>query len=209
VFNPPAALFQKVLNVLMVWLLAGNLIFLSFYIISSDSADVRQLPALALGVVKKISDIRAFIRPADAKRYPVITAHAVSPAAAIPVPVTLASAALKPPVMTAGNSYAWGNCTWWAAKRRAQVDFPIPNSWGNAATWARRAAADGYAVDQTPSPGAIMYFPSRGYLGHVAFVESVSPDGSWLISEMNVRGLGVVSYQTLPAAAAANYNFIH
>lgn len=110
-----------------------------------------------------------------------------------------------------GDDYAWGNCTWWAAMRRSQIGEPIPNSWGNAATWATRAQADGYLVDNTPSYGAIMQTPyvDNG-LGHVAFVESVNPtDGSWTISEMNVEGLDVVDYKTLSAADAANYNFIH
>jgi surface antigen len=46
-------------------------------------------------------------------------------------------------------------------------------------------------------------------LGHVAFVESVSLDGTWNISEMNVLGLDVVDYKSMPASAAADYNFIH
>jgi len=110
-----------------------------------------------------------------------------------------------------GDNYDWGNCTWWTDMRRSQIGEPIPNSWGNAATWAIRAQADGYIVDRTPTYGAIMQIPNvDNGLGHVAFVESVSAaDGSWTISEMNVQGLDVVDYKTLPAAAAAGYNFIH
>jgi surface antigen len=110
-----------------------------------------------------------------------------------------------------GDYYAWGNCTWWAAMRRSQISEPIPNSWGNAATWASRAQADGYLVDHTPSYGAIMQIPNvDDGLGHVAFVESVNPTGgSWTISEMNVKGLDVVDNQTLTAAEASDYNFIH
>ena len=110
-----------------------------------------------------------------------------------------------------GDNYDWGNCTWWADMRRSQIGEPIPNSWGNAATWAVRAQADGYQVDHTPTYGAIMQIPNvDNGLGHVAFVESVNPtDGSWTISEMNVQGLDVVDYKTLSAADAAGYNFIH
>jgi surface antigen len=109
-----------------------------------------------------------------------------------------------------GDYYDWGNCTWWVAIRRSQIGEPIPNSWGNAATWASRAQADGYLVDHTPSYGAIMQTPfvDNG-LGHVAFVESVNSDGSWTISEMNVKGLDVVDYRTLSLIEAAGYNFIH
>jgi surface antigen len=109
-----------------------------------------------------------------------------------------------------GDNYAWGNCTWWVFILRSQISEPIPNSWGNAATWAVRAAADGYLVNDTPSYGAIMQIADvDGGLGHVAFVESVNPDGSWTISEMNVKGLDVVDQKTLSAEDAEDYSFIH
>ena len=110
-----------------------------------------------------------------------------------------------------GDNYAPGNCTYWVYARRAQVGLPIPNSWGNADTWAFYAGIAGYTVDHTPSQYAIMqssvdtvYGP-----GHVAFVESVDPDGTWNISEMNAVGLYIVDHKAMPASAAANYNFIH
>jgi len=109
-----------------------------------------------------------------------------------------------------GDLYAWGNCTWWVSIRRSQINDPIPNTWGNAATWAERAADDGYVVDHIPSYGAIMQISNvDGGLGHVAFVESVDPDGTWHISEMNVLGLDVVDYKANPPSLAQNYNFIH
>lgn len=110
----------------------------------------------------------------------------------------------------AGDTYAYGNCTYWAAMRRIQVGEPIPNSWGNAADWALNAILSGYKVDQQPTQYAIMQTPnSAGGLGHVAFVESVDPDGTWHISEMNAVGFDEVDYRTLPAAAAKRYSFIH
>jgi surface antigen len=106
--------------------------------------------------------------------------------------------------------YAWGNCTWWVSIRRSQTSEPIPNSWGNAATWAYYAAHDGYLVDHTPTYGSIMQTSAVDHgLGHVAFVESVEPNGTWTISEMNVLGLDVVDYKSMPAAAASGFNFIH
>jgi surface antigen len=108
-----------------------------------------------------------------------------------------------------GDYYAWGNCTWWVAMRRDQIGEPIPNSWGNAATWAERAANDGYTVNDTPAYGSIMQISTVDHgLGHVAFVESVDPDGTWNISEMNVLGLDIVDDKSMPAAAAAQYSFI-
>jgi hypothetical protein len=89
--------------------------------------------------------------------------------------------------------------------------YPIPKSWGNAASWATRAQADGYVVDHSPSPGAIMQISNvdKG-LGHVAYVESVnSTNGEWTISEMNVKGYDIVDVKTLSAGDAVSYNFIH
>jgi surface antigen len=109
------------------------------------------------------------------------------------------------------DTYDWGNCTYWAALLRQQAKNPIPNTWGNAATWALNARLGGYLVDQTPSPGAIMQISNvdKG-LGHVAYVESVdTATGAWTISEMNVKGLDIVDTKTLPASAALDYNFIH
>lgn len=174
-------------------------------------------------LTNKATDLHAIIHPADYMEVPVIgalppmqlvRAPAAQPVASIttPPPAPPAPAPAPPPAVnfSGANLYAAGNCTWWAAARRAETGHPIPNSWGNAASWARRATQDGYAVDHTPSTGAIMQTANsaRG-LGHVAFVESVDPDGTWHISEMNVIGLGAVDHKAMPPAAAASYNFIH
>ena len=109
------------------------------------------------------------------------------------------------------DTYAFGNCTYWVSLLRAQINEPIPNTWGNASTWASRAAKDGYLVDQDPSYGAIMQISTvdKG-LGHVAFVESVNPTtGAWTISQMNVVAWNEVNEETYPALAAQQFNFIH
>ena len=94
--------------------------------------------------------------------------------------------------------------------RRYQIDDQIPDNWGNATDWAYNARADGYMVDHHPTPGSIMQLSGVDYgLGHVAFVESVDPDGTWHISEMNVEGLDVVDDRAMSASAAADYYFIH
>ena len=107
--------------------------------------------------------------------------------------------------------YDYGECTYWAALRRIQINEPIPNTWGNAITWAQRARRDGYIVNHTPSYGAIMQDSNAlGGLGHVAFVENVNPlSGSWTISEMNRVGWDELDQRTLSATAALKYNFIH
>lgn len=110
-----------------------------------------------------------------------------------------------------GDTYAWGNCTYWAFALRLEAGDPIPTTWGNAATWTPRAVADEYVVDHTPSVGAIMQTAdSAGGLGHVAYVTNVdSTSGEWTISEMNVKGLDVVDIRIMPASDDASYNFIH
>lgn len=181
-------------------------------------------------------NVNTYIKTADYVHVPVIGppadpsvpgAIAVTPALAVkaspvaqpvpaPAPATPTVAAAPPAIATPPirfntlNTYAHGNCTWWAANRRAEVGDPIPNSWGNAATWASRAARDGYTVDHHPSPGAIMQTPySAGGLGHVAYVEGVDTDGTWHISEMNAIGFNEVDRKAECPSAAANYNFIH
>lgn len=110
----------------------------------------------------------------------------------------------------AGDLYDYGNCTYWAAMRRIQIGEPIPENWGNAADWMTNALFSGYKVDQTPTKYAIMQTPlGANGLGHVAFVESVDPNGAWHISEMNVVGFDEVDYKAMPAAAAKSYSFIH
>lgn len=84
---------------------------------------------------------------------------------------------------TYSNTYAPGNCTWYVASMKQ-----IPDSWGNANTWAERAAADGVTVSAEPITGAIAT-TTRGWLGHVAVVRAVQGD-QVLIDEMNVVGLG-------------------
>lgn len=109
------------------------------------------------------------------------------------------------------DEYAYGNCTYWVALKRIQIGRPIPNTWGNAITWAIRAQQDGYLVNHTPTVGSIMQDPNAlGGLGHVAFVEKVNPiNGDWTISEMNRVGWDEVDQRIMPALAALKYNFIH
>lgn len=85
--------------------------------------------------------------------------------------------------MTAGNRYAFGNCTWYVYERRVQLGLPVGSFWGNANTWAAYAASAGIPVSGMPTPGSIMQ--NGGGYGHVAVVESVNPGVSITISEMN------------------------
>ncbi len=105
--------------------------------------------------------------------------------------------------------YAYGNCTYWVALLRKQVNEPIPNTWGNANTWAIRAKQDGYIINHTPTLYSIMQ-TSIAPLGHVAFVTNVNLIAkTWTISEMNVIGWDMVDSKTMPINQAKNYDFIH
>ena len=184
-------------------------------------------------LVSNTNVMASVFRPTDSSKVPVIHAVAYKPVAIVkpvakPTPPVTPPAQLAPappqlPVATvaaaadrslsaakANDLYAWGNCTWWVFIKRYEIGDPIPNSWGNATNWAYAASLDGYVVDHHPTPGSIMQISGVDYgLGHVAFVESVDPDGTWHISEMNVLGLDVVDNKAEPASAAANYRFIH
>lgn len=94
---------------------------------------------------------------------------------------------------SSGNTYAPGNCTWYAKSRRAD----LPNSLGNANTWYARAAALGWNVGDLPKKGAVAT-STGGKLGHVAYVEGVSLDGQYVtISEMNRSGLYSMNTRTV------------
>jgi surface antigen len=101
------------------------------------------------------------------------------------------------------NGYDYGYCTWYVATQIA-----IPSNWGNANTWAYYAALSGWTVSSTPRVGAIAQ-TSRGYEGHVAMVQDVSPDGSQvLIRDMNgIAGWGRVGVAWEPTSRFEHYIF--
>ncbi len=107
-----------------------------------------------------------------------------------------------------GNGYDYGYCTWWAAQQRLNHGQPMPTNLGDAWSWKYRAPAAGLSVSGTPVAGAIIWF-NMAYPGHVGYVESVNADGSITISEMNMRGWGVVDRQTISPDQFGNYAFIN
>jgi LysM repeat protein len=83
-----------------------------------------------------------------------------------------------------------GWCTWYVATKRNVT-------WrGDAGFWYQNASAAGYPVGPTPKVGAIMV-TWESYLGHVAYVESVNADGSWVVTEMNYVAFDVISTRTI------------
>lgn len=108
-----------------------------------------------------------------------------------------------------GGPYAAGQCTQWAWYMWQQDGRMVPSNWGNANTWGARAAAEGYQVDHTPEAGAIVQ-SSSSYYGQVGYVETVNPDGSIIITEMNYAHIPYqVTRSTIPAAYVADFLYIH
>lgn len=90
------------------------------------------------------------------------------------------------------NGYDYGYCTWYVASR-----ISVPSNWGNANTWDNYARiTPGWVVSTVPKAGAIAQSDAMSWLGHVAYVEAVSPDGSQIkYSDMNgLAGWGRVGY---------------
>jgi LysM repeat protein len=92
------------------------------------------------------------------------------------------------PYPATGFPVGW--CTYYVATKRNVT-------WrGDAGWWYQNAAAQGYAVGSTPKPGSIMV-TWESYLGHVAYVESVNADGSWVVTEMNWVSFDVIDERTI------------
>lgn len=94
------------------------------------------------------------------------------------------------------DGFPYGQCTYYAALRR-NVTWS-----GNAGVWFD--AANGTRPEgHVPVIGSLVVFHT-GWFGHVAYVEQVNPDGSFVVSEMNYYanggGWGRVDHRTITAA---------
>ena len=101
------------------------------------------------------------------------------------------------------NHFPWGQCTYYVASRRN-----VPWN-GDAWMWFGNARAAGYATGSSPKVGAMMVTWESRYYGHVALVEAVYGDGSYLISEMNYRGLGIVDQRHIIPGQVPLIGFIY
>jgi surface antigen len=100
------------------------------------------------------------------------------------------------------NGYTSGYCTSYVASK-----LPIPSGWGNAKAWPANAEADGYAVNEQPTPGSVIVTSESRY-GHVGVVEKVT-DNYIEISEMNYSAFGVVSSRVIDLGSSVIKGFIH
>jgi surface antigen len=193
----------------------GGILALGFGIVSSSPHAPITVAAAstvtALPLSSPVSDLDELIvrrSPAVAMIY----VEATPPPATTPAPIRtplvarpLSQARANPPpsravgpVSGAANGFTYGYCTWWVAHKRY-----IP--WrGNAAQWWWNARAFGAAEGSAPQAGAVMVMGVSGTSpeGHVAYVESVNPNGSFVVSEMNWWGVpgggwGRVDYRTV------------
>ena len=114
---------------------------------------------------------------------------------------------------SAGNAYAWGQCTWYVKS----VASWAGNHWGNGGQWGASAAAEGFTVNHTPSVGSIVvvaggqnfggWTAAAGY-GHVAYVVGVS--GNSITVQQGGTGFsnpGGPNTQTV--SGASNFTYIH
>lgn len=129
-----------------------------------------------------------------------------------PVHVSQTSYSGLKSISNAGNLYTDGQCTYYAFNRRAELGKPIGSLWGNASNWAASASQAGFSVNNSPEVGAVFQSgPGQngaGGYGHVGIVESVNPNGTLTVSEMNWNGgVNVKSYRTI--YNPSSYNYIH
>jgi surface antigen len=110
-----------------------------------------------------------------------------------------------PPQVPLHDGFPYGQCTYYVATRRAV------NWSGNAINW-WRAARSKRPEGKVPIQGAIVVF-NIGWVGHVAYVEHVNLDGTFMISEMNYHadggGWGRVDYRTISVSDQSIVGFIY
>lgn len=118
--------------------------------------------------------------------------------AGIADPAGSTSASISSQAAVAG--WPWGQCTWYAALRRAEMGEPVTWS-GDARQWLANAAAEGKPTASMPVPGEIVVYRRGGpydpRYGHVAMVVAVTPT-SYTVSEANYYGLGVIDMRSIP-----------
>ncbi|MGT2751386.1 CHAP domain-containing protein [Streptococcus orisasini] len=83
-----------------------------------------------------------------------------------------------------GNAYTKGGEAWYIYNRSAQLGKIISSNWGRADEWVTKAQQEGYAIGNVAEVEAIAYFEDVNKNGHLAFVEYVNSDGSFIVSEM-------------------------
>jgi surface antigen/LysM repeat protein len=103
---------------------------------------------------------------------------------------------------SSNSGFPYGQCTYYVSTKR-KVDWS-----GDAWMWFRNARGAGRPEGRTPVAGSIVVMWGS-WVGHVAYVEQVYPDGSFRISEMNVRGVGVRDERVVTVSSIDLIGFIY
>jgi surface antigen len=103
---------------------------------------------------------------------------------------------------SSNSGFPWGQCTYYVSTRR-KVEWN-----GDAWMWFRNARGAGRPEGRVPVAGSIVVMWGS-WVGHVAYVEKVNTDGSFVISEMNVRGVGVRDERTVTVSSIDLIGFIY
>lgn len=134
--------------------------------------------------------------------------QSAAPPGSLPASAVVPLADGAPGVPTTQHSHGsnpkfpWGQCTYYVSTRRN-----VPWN-GDAWSWYGAARAYGRPEGKVPVQGAILVMWGSWY-GHVAYVERVNPDGSFVVSEMNVKGVGVRDERTMTVSSIPLIGFIY
>jgi surface antigen len=114
-----------------------------------------------------------------------------------------------------GDSFPYGQCTYWADYRYHQLSGYWVQWSGNANQWAAGAAATpGWIVSSTPHFPSIVVFQAgvqyaSPIYGHVGVLESINADGSFVTSNMNIAGYGFGAVADLTNYAGPGVSFVY
>lgn len=98
----------------------------------------------------------------------------------------------------AGSGYPVGQCTWYVYNRLIEIGTIKGHEGygylGNGQDWVRSLVAKGWKFSASPIAGAVVstaggFDHTYPQYGHVGFVEHVNPDGTFLVSELNIAGV--------------------
>jgi surface antigen len=105
------------------------------------------------------------------------------------------------------NGNLYGQCTAWVCFRSLQLGHPIFQPAGNGEDVVDTLVnSQGWISVSQPEVHAVVSF-WNGNGGHVAIVEQVLADGSWITSDMNVNGDKTNVYQITHAESCSNCTF--
>lgn len=114
-----------------------------------------------------------------------------------------------------GNTYPWGQCTWYVKARAPWVG----NMWGNGNMWGGSAAAAGFTVNNRPATGSVVSFAAGQMIGtwaadpsygHVAYVESYDAASDTItISQGGMGFSNPAGPNTQTVSGASAFTYIH